>query len=315
MGISKITSSYDLSLELRQLRVLDVILQERNLTRAAGTLGLTQPALSKTLKQLRRYFSDPLLVRVGNRMQPTPLALRLGPEVREILDRVTVLNAAHRPFDAATSAREFSFCVVDSGLIRLVPTLLDHLERHAPHVRLNVRNVNLNYLESWLESGQLDFAMGSYPSLTKHVRRQTLWSIRYVSLVRQAHPSAGERMSAKVLASERHVLVSTAGTGHSHQQIEKSLERVVPSRNIVCRVPSFLAAAVVASRADVVVTIPSSLADSVASSLGLVVLQPGFKLPRIDVSQYWHERFHREPGSRWIRDVFSELFYVDQHRQ
>jgi DNA-binding transcriptional LysR family regulator len=306
--MSKITSSYGLSVELRQLRAFDAILQERNLTRAAATLGLTQPALSKILKQLRRYFSDPLLVRVGNRMEPTPLALQLGAEVRGILDRVTTLNATYRPFDATTSAREFSFCVVDSGLIRLVPTLLECLERHAPHVRLNVRTVNLNFLESWLESGQLDFAMGSYPSLTKHVRRQTLWSIRYVSLVKHGHPCAGKQMSAKALADQRHVLVSTAGTGHSHQRIEQSLERAIPSQNIVCRVPSFLSAAVVAARTDVVVTVPSSLADGVASSLGLVTLEPGFKLPKIDVSQYWHERFHREPGSQWIRSVVAELF-------
>ena len=297
-----------MSLELRQLRILDVVLQEGNLTRAAAALGVTQPALSKTLKQLRLYFADPLLVRVGNRMQPTPLAVQLGPELREILERVTTLNATRRPFDAASSAREFSFCVVDSGLVRMLPRLLSHLKIHAPGVRLNIRPVNLNLLESWLESGQLDFAMGSYPSLSKHIRRQKLWSITYVSLVRSDHPLAGGRASAKALANYRHVLVSTVGTGHSHQKIEKSLERAIPSRNIVCRMPSFVAAAVIAARSDVVVTLPSSLADGIAPSLGLVSLKPGFKLPRIDVLQYWHERFHREPGNRWIREIVSSLF-------
>lgn len=308
MDISPITSRHDLSLDLRQIRALEIILQERNLTRAATTLGLTQPALSKILKQLRNYFADPLLVRVGNRMQPTPLALQLRPELREILDRVTDLNASYRPFEAATSSREFAFCVVDSGLIRLVPRLLRHLETHAPGIRMNVHTANLSFLESWLESGQLDFAMGSYPSLTKHVRRQTLWSIRYLSLVRRKHPLAGHEVSAKTLADQRHVVVSTSGTGHSHLRIEKLLERAIPSANIVCRVPSFLSAAVIAARTDVVVTLPSSLADGLASSLDLVTLGPGFRLPKIDISQYWHERFHREPGSRWIRDVMAALF-------
>ena len=110
--------------DLRQLRAFEVLLRERNLTRAATVLGVAQPALSKTLAKLRRYFADPLFVRAGHRMEPTAKALELAPAVHALLDDATMLRARHRPFDPTTSTRTFSFSVVDSGLVRLLPRLL-----------------------------------------------------------------------------------------------------------------------------------------------------------------------------------------------
>ncbi len=127
-----------MEIDLRQLRAFEVLLRERNLTQAAVVLGLSQPALSKTLARLRRYFADPLFVRVGNRMEPTAKARELEPSVRSLLDSVTMLRAHHRPFDPQTAVRTFSFSVVDSGMLRLLPRLLPHLERVAPGVRLRV---------------------------------------------------------------------------------------------------------------------------------------------------------------------------------
>ena len=173
---------------------------------------------------------------------------------------------------------------------------------------MNVHALDVDNLEAWLESGQLDFAMGSYPGLSKRIRRQRLWSVEYVSLVRKDHPRANQRFTEKVFASERHVLVSAAGTGHAHQRLEKLIEAAVPAHNIVCRVPSFVGAAVVASRSNVIATVPGTLAAGLAPQLGLVAMRPGIRLPFIDVFQHWHERFHREAGSRWIRRVFAELF-------
>jgi DNA-binding transcriptional LysR family regulator len=103
------------------LRVLDALLREHSLNRAARALDLTQPALSKTLAQLRRYFDDPLFVRVALRMEPTPKALQLQGPVRAILDRTASLRAQRTLFDPATSHRTYNFCVVDAGLLELLP--------------------------------------------------------------------------------------------------------------------------------------------------------------------------------------------------
>jgi DNA-binding transcriptional LysR family regulator len=294
--------------DLRQLRAFEVLLRERNLTRAATVLGVAQPALSKTLAKLRRYFADPLFVRAGNRMEPTAKALEIADAVHALLDDATMLRARHRPFDPKTSARTFSFSVVDSGLVRLLPPLLRYLEQHAPGVRLRVTPIEFDELEAALESGRLDFAMGSFRSRSKRIRRQVLWSVHYLSVVRRDHPRLAAKPTFAAFAAERHVLVSTAGTGHEHQQVERALERALPEEQIVCRVPTFIAAAYAASRTDAVATLPAGVATELGEAFKLRSFAPPMRLPRIDVSQHWHERFHREPGNQWIREVFVELF-------
>ena len=296
------------ALELHHLRVLDVLLREHSLTRAAQVLHVTQPALSKTLARLRRYFDDPLFVRVSHRMEPTPKALQLAGPVAAILDQMRTLRTEHVPFDPRLSNRTFNFCVVDAGVIKLLPPLVERVLSDAPRVRLRVMQLDGQHLESWLESGTVDFAMGSFPSLIKGIRRQPLWVEEYVSVVNRGHPRLSSAPTVTEFAAERHVLVSTLGVGHAHQQVERSLETVIPPENIICRVPIFIAAAVVAKHTDAVATLPLSIANTLAADLNLEVIRTPLKLPRIEIFQYWHDRYHREPGNKWIRTVFQSLF-------
>ena len=307
MDIETIPTGYA-GIDLHDLEVLEVLLRERSLTRAAKVLEVTQPALSKTLGRLRRYFSDPLLVRAGLRMEPTAKALELASPIGGILERVRALRSEHVAFDPATSSRTFNFCVVDAGVIKLLPPLVNHLLATAPRVRVRTVALDAQQLEPWLASGNIDFAMGSFPALTKAVRRQLLWTEGYVSVVRHGPPRLGRRPSAAAFAAEKHVLVSTVGTGHAHQLAERAIEAAVPAENIMCRVPMFLAAAIIAKHTDAVATLPFSIATVLAEDLNLTIVKPQIKLPRIEIFQYWHDRFHREPGNQWIRAVFTRLF-------
>ena len=297
-----------MDLDLRHLRVFELLLRERNLTRAAVGLNVSQPALSKTLASLRRYFDDPLFIRVGHRMEPTAKALELESSIRGLLDAVTTLRAQHRPFDPRTSSRTFTFSVVDAGMVRLLPPLIRMLHDEAPNVLLRVVPHELDRLEASLESGNLDFAMGSFPSLTKRIRRQFLWSVTYVSIARKDHPRLPAKPTLKAFAAENHILVSAGGTGHAHQLAERALEKALPAARITCRVPTFVTAAFIASQTDAVVTVPQGMATALVAPLNLRSFPPPLKLPRIDVSQHWHEGFHREPGSQWIRGVFASRF-------
>jgi DNA-binding transcriptional LysR family regulator len=308
MGMNSIPHRNKDELDLHHLQVLDVLLREHGLTRAAKVLSLTQPALSKTLARLRRYFNDPLFVRVALRMEPTPKALALKAPVGAILDQMRRLKSEHVPFNPLVSNRTFNFCVVDAGVIKLLPPLVTLLAEQAPHVRLRAMQLESQNLDSWLESGKIDFAMGSFPDLVKGIRRQPLWVERYVSVVRKGHPRISADASLKDFAAEKHVLVSMAGTGHAHQSAERALEAVIPPENIICRVPIFIAAAVVAKHTDAIATLPFSIATVLADDLDLELVTPPVKLPKIEISQYWHERFHREPGNEWIRSVFRTLF-------
>jgi DNA-binding transcriptional LysR family regulator len=256
MDIETISQTHRGGLDLHHLQVIETLLRERSLTRAAKLLNVTQPALSKTLARLRRYFADPLFVRVALRMEPTPKALALRAPVAAILERMRMLRTEQVPFDPRTASRTFTFCVVDAGVIKLLPPLVNHLLAEAPQVRLRTLQLDVAHLEPWLESGNLDFAMGSFPSLTKGVRRQLLWTEQYVSAVRADHPRLKSRPNLDAFAAEKHVLVSTLGTGHAHRRAERAIEAVVPAGNILCRVPMFIGAAVLAKHTDVVATLP-----------------------------------------------------------
>lgn len=293
---------------MQQLRVLDALLREHSLTRAARALDLTQPALSKTLANLRRYFDDPLFVRVALRMEPTPKALQLQAPVRAILDRAASLRAEHAAFEPATSQRTFNFCVVDAGLLKLLPPLVERLLRDAPGVRLNVAQLEAAQLERWLESGKLDFAMGSFPSMPKGIRRQPLWVERYVSVARRGHPRLSREPNLRAFAAEKHVMVSIAGSGHAHEIMQRALEAAIPRENVVCRIPIFTGAAILAKHTDAIATLPLSVATVLADDLDLQIITPPIKLPKIDIFQYWHSRFHNDPANQWIRAVFKSLF-------
>jgi DNA-binding transcriptional LysR family regulator len=294
--------------ELHHLRVLDVLLREHGLTRAARELNVSQPALSKTLAHLRRHFDDPLFVRVGLRMEPTPKALQLQAPVRAILERMQSLRSEHVAFDPRRAHRTFNFSVVDAGLIKLLPPLVERLLTEAPNVRLNVLQLEAAHLEPWLESGKLDFAMGSFPMLTKGIRRQLLWAERYVAVVRRGHPRISSDPAMRAFAAEKHVLVSIAGSGHAHQTMERTLEAAIAPVNIICRIPTFIGAAVLAKHSDAVAVLPHSVATVLAQDLDLQIIKPPVKLPKIDIYQYWHDRLHRDPGNQWIRSVFNSLF-------
>jgi DNA-binding transcriptional LysR family regulator len=112
----------------------------------------------------------------------------------------------------------------------------------------------------------------------------------------------------RAFAAEKHVLVSTAGTGHAHQVMQRALEAVIPRENVVCQVPIFIGAAVLAKHTDAIATLPLSVVSVLAEDLDLQIIKPPIRLPSIDIFQYWHERFHRDPGNRWIRSIFRTLF-------
>ena len=306
--MNTIPNGYDGGPGLQQLRVLDVLLREHSLTRAARELRVTQPALSKTLAQLRRYFDDPLFVRVALRMEPTPKALQLQTPVRAILDGARALRTEHVSFDPQKSRRTFNFCVVDAGLLKLLPPLVERLITDAPNVRLHVHELDAAHLERWLEFGKLDFAMGSFPSMQKGIRRQPLWVERYVSVVRRGHPRMTDEPALRAFAAEKHVMVSIAGSGHAHQVMERALDAAIPRENVICQIPMFIGAAVLAKHSDTIATLPLSIATVLAKDLDLQIITPPIKLPKIDIFQYWHERYHRDPGNQWIRATFRSLF-------
>ncbi|WP_024519672.1 LysR family transcriptional regulator [Bradyrhizobium sp. Tv2a-2] len=295
-------------LDLHALRVLDVLFRERSLTRAAEALHTQQPALSKTLARLRRYFGDPLFVRVALHMEPTAKALELIEPVRAVLDGLQRLRNEQTRFDPARSTRVFRVFTLDAGVIVMLPAIMKKLLETAPGVRLRAAQVDLQSLNASLESGNIDLGIGEFPLLIPGIRRQKLFSGRHMCIFQKDHPRLSRNPSLAAFLDEQHIFITAAGTGHPHQIAERTLEDQLPAKNIIAHVPTFTAAAILAKNTNAVATMPGPVASVLARELDMQLAKPPIKLPEFEIAQYWHERFDRDPGNQWLRSIVHSQF-------
>lgn len=295
--------------DLRELRILRVLLQECSITKAAQVLETTQPAISKTLRRLREQFADPLLVRNGHTMQLTPRAAELIEQLQTLFSVADSLRADTLAFDPRTSDRLFSLLLTDVGMVRFLPSLVARVATLAPGVSVRAVPLDSRQFELKLEAGEADLALGAFPQAARHLRRQRLFSDGYVTVMRKQHPLLSKTLSRSSFLDLRHILVTASETGHAaHGAAQRVLASEIKPANILLRVPSFIAAAIVAAQSDGVATLPANLAHNLAGSLDLAVFKTPVTLPRIEIAQFWHERFHRDPAHRWIRAITFELF-------
>lgn len=295
-------------LDLNLLYVLVALDESRSVSGAAVKLSKSQPAVSSALARLREFFNDPLFVRSGNNMQPTPRALSLVESARFVLGRVGSDIVAAPSFDPATSQQPINLALSDVGEIVFLPALLKKLRKLAP--RAMVRSVSLpaNDVASGLESGAIDLAMGYFPDLKKHnFFQQTLFSDTFASLLRADHPVSASKLTLKQYLQLEHVVVRAES--RTEEVIERYLARKKIRRQIVLTTPHFSSAPIIVAQSDLIVTVPEPLAryfSSVSAQLRMVGLP--FEAPRIDLKQSWHRKFHHDERNRWLRSVIAGLF-------
>jgi len=298
-------------LSLRDFRVFNVILLEQNLTKVADRLDTTQPAISKILARLRSHFQDPLFIRVGYLMQPTPRATQMAVHLRALLGASEGLKASPQAFNSSSSNRQFKLLMTDVGMINFLPRLMARMEQEGPKIGLHVVPLDSRHFELKLETGEADLAIGAFPRATKNTRRQALYTDSYVGVARRDHPRLSKLRTRAAFIAERHVIVVGSNTGHAaHQVVQEAHETAVLRENVLLRLPSFMAGAVVASRTDALAILPANLANFVADDLKLAIFMPPLSLPRIEIGQYWHERYHADPGHRWFRGLNRRTFGV-----
>ena len=296
-------------LSLRELRVLNALLHERSITRTAELLATTQPGISKILRHLRAQFADPLFVRHGHAMQPTAKALEIADTLRTLLSAADNLRASAAAFDPANSDRTFSLLLTDVGMIHFLPPLIARVAVIAPSVNIRATPLDARQFELKLEAGEADLALGAFPKAARHLRRQRLYFDSFVTVARKGHPRLSASRSRAGFLAQRHILVTASETGHAaHMTAQRALTSQITSSNVMLRVPSFIAGAIVAAETDGLATLPAILARRLAEPLGLVAFESPIALPRIEISQYWHERYHRDAAHRWFRSVTSDLF-------
>jgi DNA-binding transcriptional LysR family regulator len=292
--------------DLAQLQVLDSLLRERSLTRTADLLGMSQPTVSRILARLRHHFGDPLFVRAGQRMQPTSRALELAGPVTAVLAAVRQLQGGSAEFDASSADRQFCLYMVDGGVVHVLPRLLRGLEKLAPNVSIHTVQCDPRELEQQMEQGHIDLALGSFPQLLTNIHQRPLWLETYSTIMRRGHPCE-HKLDHEAFAAQRHILVAMGDTNHEYAAAGRILDDFLPSTAILCRVPSFTAAAHIVLHTDAIATLPRRLGLALAADLGLIAVETPIALPTLQLAMYWHERCHRDPANRWLRDIVRRL--------
>ena len=297
------------NLSIQHLRVLDMVLRELSVSRAALLLGATQPALSKILSRLRDHFNDPLVVRAGGSLQPTPRAAELAEPLRLLIGAYERLNAASVRFEPRESRRVFKLLTTDVGMVRFLPALIARMEADGLGLRLESVPLDATRFETKLENGSADIALGAFPEAQASIKRQHLYNDIYVGVARKAHPRFRALASKNAFLRERHILIMASSTGHAaHVAATDVLRNELPPENVYLRLPSFTAGVIVVSRTDTILVLPQQLAQLIAGEFGLATFKPPMALPSIKIAQYWHERFHRDPAHRWLRQEIHALF-------
>jgi DNA-binding transcriptional LysR family regulator len=297
-----------MELDLNLLRVLAAIEEKRSVSAAAVMLQRSQPSVSAALARLREFFDDPLFVRSGNTMQPTPRVTEIMGPVREVLSRIGMEIVAAPVFDPANSQQPIVLALSDVGEVVFLPRVLQELRRVAPRVTLRSVSLPAEDLARGLEAGSIDLALGYFPNLTQHnFFQQTLFSDTFTCLLRADHPVKSARLSLRQFLQLDHAVVRAES--RTEEVIERFLVRRRIQRRVVLTTPHFASIPPIIERSDLIVTVPEPLARYFAGvSARLRIVKPPFDAPRIDLRQFWHRKFHHDARSRWLRGLMCELF-------
>jgi DNA-binding transcriptional LysR family regulator len=294
-------------LDLNLLLVFEAMLLHQNVTEAAAHIGITQSAMSNALGRLRRHFDESLFVNTRNGMLPTPRALELAKPLQQALALVRAASLKRSDFDPKLSKRTFRFHMTDVGEMVFLPALVKRLDEMAASVRIETTQLTSDEVGAQLESGEIDFAAGYLPTLSRSVSRCPLFREHYVCMTRRSHPLAkAGALKVRDFLANNHVLIESMGSGH--KVIERTLERHGLKADIALRVPHFMVIPMIVAGTDRIVTVPSRVAKMFSTLMRVRVHALPVRIPAFDVSLFWHPRFADDPGIRWMRRVMVELF-------
>lgn len=294
------TSRIDLNL----LATLEVLLAERNVTKAAERLHLSQPAVSAQLARLRDLFDDPLLVPAQRGMTPTAKAIELAPPLREALDRLRHTLQSHKDFDPATAEMTVAIACSDYVQAAVVMPLVLALRRKAPGLRIAVRHLLPALMDQQLANGETDLVIATPDPVLPHLRTRHLFDETYVLIGRGDHPRLKSGLTIDEYVRLEHVIVSRRG-GNFKTPVDDALEALGHRRNVVMSAASFLFISEIVAASDLVALVPRRLLHTQSDRLAMIDLP--WLAEQFNVSLIWHERTHGHAGQRWVRELIVEL--------
>jgi DNA-binding transcriptional LysR family regulator len=294
--------------DLNLLRVLDALLTEAQVSAAARALNLSQPATSAALTRLRAALDDPILVRDGNRMRLSPLAERLRPMVRRLLEDIEHTFKASGDFDPTKSERCFRVLANDYAIAVVLSPLLESVQREAPRVTVEILPLEDHFVER-LAADDYDLAIRDRWSLRSSRRLETLFREEYVVIARKDHPCLSRKPTLDEYLAEGHVLISPSGRVPG--VVDAPLKGLKRQRRVAVTLPHFLAGPAIVARTDFVMTLPRRIARLFSELYALRIFLPPLPVPGFDVSVAWTPRSDTDAAIGWLRD---QIRLLDWHQ-
>lgn len=286
------------------LAALDVLLAEGSVTAAAERLHLSVPATSRTLSRIRQTFGDPILVRAGRGLVPTPRALAIQQRLHRLVEEAHALVEVGRDVDLGALERTFTIRANDALSSLLTAGLVGRVRAEAPGVALRFAPEGEEDLAP-LRDGLVDLDVGVIADLGPEVHTQPLYQERLVGLVAAGHALAAGEVTLARVAAVRHVVASRRG--RTHGVFDDILARDGLARDVVAVVPTFTAAAHIVTGSDLTGFLPARFAAQVAERTGAHVYEIPAELPRLPLAQAWHVRHDLDPAHQWLRERITEV--------
>ena len=301
--------------DLNLLVYLDVLLRECNVTRAAEELGISQPAMSNSLRRLRDLFNDPILVRTSDGMTPTDRALELQPMVRKVLSAAEQAILPKTEFEPLESNRIFRIMASDYTESTLLPVLLRQLRKQAPNIRLDIMTTSDVSFHD-VERGKVDMVINRFDSLPQSFHQVHLWDDSFSCVMSVDNPVKA-RWNLESYLSSKHVWVSKTGMGVGVGMtpddvqrlgwVDEALSKQGVKRDISLFTRHYQVALLLAEQDDLIVTIPSMSAKSIANSDRVVILDPPFEIERMRLKMVWSPLLQHDPGHKWLRQLIKSV--------
>ncbi|HCJ6375514.1 MULTISPECIES: LysR family transcriptional regulator [unclassified Citrobacter] len=289
------------TLDLNLLKTLDALLDERNVTRAAQRLSLTQPAVSGMLNRLRDYFDDPLFVRTPHGIVPTLRAREMAAPIKQILSDIDILLKPAQ-FDPLTETLTFTVAATDYALKAVIVPFIAALRARAPGIRVRVVPVEPEQLTTQFEQGKIDLALLTPDSTPDNLHNRSLYNEEYVCLMRHDHPDAHQALTLDRFCALEHVLVSYKGESF-WGVTDDALAEVGRKRQIGLSVSSFLVLPDILAISEMIAVVPARLAYT---DPRMHVVSPPLPITGFTKSMAWHERTHRDAAHQWLRNLVHE---------
>ncbi|WP_333988304.1 LysR substrate-binding domain-containing protein [Pseudomonas sp. S3(2024)] len=289
-------------IDLNLLVVLDALLSEQHVTRAAERLHLSQPAVSHALARLRDLLGDPLLVRAGSTLVPTARALELVAPLAEALAQVQSLLAPNT-FDPATARRTFRVAMSDYGAAIILPGLIRTLRREAPGIDLQISHASREGMLEGVLNGDIDLAAGVFPEMPNELRSSVLFEERYVCLLDRRSLPADGVLDLPTYLSRPHVLLEMRGSGTP--EIERALTSLRERRRVTISLPHWNVAPQLISGTDLILTVSSRSVREIDQQ-ELIVLPPPFEIAPFTFVLAWHKRRGGDQALNWLNHRIEE---------